>query len=118
MLLSLRLVIYLLERDMYASPVAQGAAVQAVRAPTLVNKPPLGLGPVAYPLARPFIDQAKAPCKPREGEVEIHGGCWVALEKHPPCFDNQAEHGGKCYLPVSARSRVQPEPQSFHGGYP
>jgi hypothetical protein len=66
---------------------------------------------LAYPLpSRPFRNQAKAPCKPREGEVEISGGCWVALEKRPPCFENQAEYQGKCYLPVSLRSR---EPQAL-----
>ncbi len=47
-------------------------------------------------------------------EVEIHGGCWVELAKRPPCYENQAEYGGKCYLPVSARSRDKKrEPQSL-----
>lgn len=52
---------------------------------------------------------AKAPCKPWEGEVEINGGRWVALEKKPPCLEYQAEHQGKCYLPA-LRSR---EPQTL-----
>jgi hypothetical protein len=50
---------------------------------------------------------------PRKGEVELNGGCWVALEKRPPCYDDQAEYQGKCYLPVSARSRKPREPQSL-----
>ncbi|WPB79798.1 hypothetical protein KYC5002_11655 [Archangium violaceum] len=61
---------------------------------------------IAYPMpGGPFRDQAKAPCRPKRGEVEINGGCWVALEKRPPCFETQAEYQGKCYLPVSAASR-------------
>ena len=121
MLLSLRLVIYLVERDIYmldqdwsTPPVAQWEAVRPItwnRAPALINKRSLSLGPVAYPLPqKPFIDQAKAPCKPDEGEVEINGGCWMALEKRPPCYVVQAEYKGKCYMPVSARRR---EPQSL-----
>lgn len=66
---------------------------------------------ITYPLpAKPFGDQAKAPCKPRKGEVEINGGCWVELAKRPPCYDDQAEHQGKCYLPVAERRK--PEPNS------
>jgi len=83
------------------------------RAPTLVDKTDMGAVPLAYPLpGKPFSDQAKAPCKPKEGEVELNGGCWVELAKHPPCYENQAEYQGKCYLPVSARSRRPREPQS------
>jgi hypothetical protein len=57
---------------------------------------------IAYPLpAKPFRNQAAAPCKPDLGELELNGGCWVALDKRPPCFKVQAEYEGKCYLPVS-----------------
>ncbi|HYO71361.1 MAG TPA: hypothetical protein VEU33_35310, partial [Archangium sp.] len=64
------------------------------------------LAAITYPMpGGPFRDQAKAPCRPKRGEVEINGGCWVALEKRPPCFETQAEYQGKCYLPVSAASR-------------
>ncbi|QRK04157.1 hypothetical protein JQX13_28225 [Archangium violaceum] len=67
---------------------------------------------ITYPLpAKPFGNQAKAPCKPKKGEVEINGGCWVELAKRPPCFDDQAEYQGKCYLPVAERS--PPEPTSI-----
>lgn len=119
MLVSSGLVFWGAQRDMARPPVAQGvAAVQAVaesRSPTLVDMADQGIAPIAYPLPeKPFSDQAKAPCKPNQGEVEIHGGCWVSLEKRPPCYDNQAEYGGKCYLPVSARSRDKKrEPQSL-----
>jgi hypothetical protein len=61
-----------------------------------------GTGPFSYPLpSQPFRNQAKAPCKTQVGEVEINGGCWVALEQRPPCYENRAEYQGKCYLPVS-----------------
>ena len=80
-------------------------AVAELQAPTLVDLDPSGVPAITYPLpARPFSDQAKAPCFPKSGEVEINGGCWVALEKRPPCYENQAEHQGKCYMPVSAKS--------------
>ncbi len=123
MLLSLRLVIHWVERDMggleqdtRGSSVERWRVEQAIaahRAPALINKAAVGQAPIAYPLPKaPFVDQAKTPCKPNEGEVEIHGGCWVALEKRPPCYESQAEYKGKCYLPVSASSRKR-EPQSL-----
>ncbi|EPX56079.1 hypothetical protein D187_007421 [Cystobacter fuscus DSM 2262] len=68
--------------------------------------------PVAltYPLpAKPFRNQAVPPCKTNKGAVEIKGGCWVALEQKPPCFSDQAEYQGKCYLPVARPQRL---PQS------
>jgi hypothetical protein len=83
------------------------------RAPGLIDIARSGATPIAYPLpSEPFDDQAKAPCYPKQGEVEINGGCWVELAKRPPCFDIQAEYKGKCYMPVSARSRRR-EPQSL-----
>ncbi len=123
LLLSLRLVVHLVEMEVYGmnwdmTPrvVTHGTDVRpdvVPRAPMLANKAAVGQGRIAYPLpATPFSDQAKAPCIPREGEVEINGGCWVTLEKRPPCFEVQAEYKGKCYLPVSARSRRR-EPQSI-----
>ena len=90
-------------------------SVARSRAPTLVDMADEGPAPLSYPLpARPFIDQAQAPCNPKKGQVEINGGCWVALEKHPPCYEDQAEYQGKCYLPVSARSPKPREPRSIH----
>jgi hypothetical protein len=65
---------------------------------------------IAYPLPeKPWTKQAVAPCETDKGAVEINGGCWVALEKKPPCFSNQAEYKGKCYMPVR---KVEPLPQS------
>jgi hypothetical protein len=94
---------------------AGGVAVQVSEqsdAPTLVDTDEVDPAVIAYPLpAKPFSDQAKAPCLPRKGEVEINGGCWVELAKRPPCYDDQAEYQGKCYLPVATRSR---KPQSIH----
>ena len=96
---------------------ADGVVVQVVeesRAPTLVDTGDEGPAGIAYPLpAKPFSDQAKAPCKPNRSEVEINGGCWLALEKRPPCGEDFAEYQGKCYVPVSARSRKPREPQSI-----
>jgi hypothetical protein len=68
---------------------------------------------ISYPLPdKPFQNQAKPPCITRRDEVAINGGCWVALERRPPCHEEQAEYKGKCYLPVSSNrgSRV---PQSL-----
>ncbi|HZI08380.1 MAG TPA: hypothetical protein VEZ71_30455 [Archangium sp.] len=96
---------------------ASGVAVQVVednRAPTLVDTGDVGPMGIAYPLpAKPFSDQAKAPCLPKKGEVEINGGCWKALEKRPPCYEDDAEYQSKCYAPVSARSRKPHEPQAI-----
>ncbi len=124
LLLSLRLVVHLVEMEVYGmnwdmSPrvVTPEMAVRPARvrrAPGLVDMANTrGATPIAYPLpSEPFDDQAKAPCYPKQGEVEINGGCWVTLEKRPPCFDIQAEYKGKCYMPVAARSRRR-EPQSL-----
>jgi len=101
-----------------ASP---GVAVQVAgeaQATTLVDITPPGAAVIAYPLpAKPFSNQAKAPCRPKQGEVELNGGCWVTLEKRPPCYDDHAEYQGKCYLPVSARSH-QREPQALQPQQP
>ena len=80
-------------------------------APGLIDTDDSQAAPIAYPLPwEPFRNQAKAPCRTRSGEVEINGGCWVALERRPPCTDIQAEYQGKCYMPVS-KDRGRP-PQS------
>jgi len=98
-----------------------GAAVRSVEerrgAPSLANTGDVGPAAIAYPLpAKPFSDQAKAPCKSNLEEVEVNGGCWLELAKRPPCGENYAEYQGKCYVPVSAssRSRRPREPQSLH----
>ncbi|WPB76667.1 hypothetical protein KYC5002_47725 [Archangium violaceum] len=86
-------------------------AAARLDAPIMIDKHDRGEMAIAYPMpGGPFRNQAKAPCFPDEGEVEINGGCWVALEKRPPCLKNQAEHQGKCYLPVAASAR---KPQSI-----
>ena len=91
-----------------------GRAEEEGRAPTLVDTGDEGPAGITYPLpGKPFSDQAKAPCKPNLDEVEINGGCWLTLEKRPPCGENYAEYQGKCYVPVSARSRKPREPQSI-----
>ncbi|WP_375771169.1 hypothetical protein NR798_09800 [Archangium gephyra] len=98
-----------------ASAGVGALAVAEIQAPVLVDLDPSGVPAITYPLpVRPFSDQAKAPCFPKSGEVEINGGCWVALEKRPPCYENQAEHQGKCYMPVSEKShqKKRREPHS------
>jgi hypothetical protein len=99
------------ERDVGNEALVHEAAESP--APTLANEAATDPEPIAYPLPeKPFSDQARAPCKTKQGEVEINGGCWVELAKRPPCFDDQAEYGGKCYLPISAASRRKREPRA------
>ena len=80
-------------------------------APGLANTDALKAAPIAYPLPyEPFRNQAKAPCRAELDGVELNGGCWVTLERRPPCTAIQAEYQGKCYFPVS-KDRGRP-PQS------
>jgi hypothetical protein len=66
---------------------------------------------ISYPLPdKPLQGQGRPPCNTRRGEVAINGGCWVALERRPPCHPEQAEYQGKCYLPVAEKPRL---PQSL-----
>lgn len=96
-----------------ASRVAMQVTEES-RAPMLVDTGDMDPSVIAYPLpAKPFSDQAKAPCKPNLHEVEVNGGCWLELALRPPCGENYAEYQGKCYVPVSARSRKPREPQSI-----
>ncbi|WP_263437688.1 serine/threonine protein kinase [Stigmatella hybrida] len=53
---------------------------------------------------QPFTGQKRPPCKPHR-EMEIRGGCWIALNVHAPCEDDGYEWDGKCFLPVKARPR-------------
>ncbi|WNG24029.1 hypothetical protein F0U62_08340 [Cystobacter fuscus] len=62
------------------------------------------------PPQKPFRNQTVAPCPRRKSVVEINGGCWVTLEHKPPCDEDEAEHQGKCYLPVL---KPPPLPQSI-----
>lgn len=79
---------------------------ERIGAPSEVNARFLGSArfPVArspaYPLPdKPFKNQQAAPCDPKLDEIEINGGCWLALKRRPPCLDSQAEYQGVCYLP-------------------
>jgi hypothetical protein len=84
------------------SPSMDSRSPARTDAPELINSDDSQAAAITYPLpAEPFLNQAKAPCKTKIGEVEINGGCWVALEQRPPCYENRAEYQGKCYLPVS-----------------
>jgi hypothetical protein len=56
---------------------------------------------IAYPIPeKPFVNQLRPPCRTKAGHVAINDGCWIALERRPPCDEEQAEYQGKCYLPV------------------
>lgn len=66
--------------------------------------------PVARPMpAKPFEGQKRPPCT-KVAQVELNGGCWVALEVRPNqvpgCGPDYFEHGGKCYLPVRQAPKV------------
>lgn len=87
------------------APISSRVASQGpspVDAPDFINAADSQTTGIAYPLPKePFRSQAKVPCRADAGQVEINGGCWVALEQRPPCAKTQAEYQGKCYLPVS-----------------
>jgi hypothetical protein len=88
-----------------------GKRPSQLNAPILAKTDEPSTTPIAYPLPyEPFRNQAKAPCRPDLGEVEINGGCWVELARRPPCIAVHAEYQGKCYMPVS-KDRGRP-PQS------
>ena len=96
------------DKQLTAYSGAEGADAP-LNATTLVQTEDPNASGITYPLpAKPFRNQAKAPCMPRKGEVEINGGCWVALAKRPPCYNDQAEYQGKCYLPVAERPKPEP----------
>lgn len=64
---------------------------------------------IGYPMpAAPFPEQQKPPCRP-EIDVEIRGGCWIAMERKAPCPKGSAEYETKCYMPVHEK---KPEPRS------
>ncbi|HEX8440445.1 hypothetical protein [Archangium sp.] len=78
--------------------------------PVLVDGAPRSPTGIAYPLPdKPFSDQARPPCRTRRDEVAINGGCWMALERRPPCHEDQAEYQGKCYVPVGLRGPRPPQ---------
>ncbi|PTL79758.1 hypothetical protein [Vitiosangium sp. GDMCC 1.1324] len=85
------------------APVLGELADAGVSSSFLIDGAEQGPAGIAYPLPdKPFSNQAKPPCLTRRDEVAINGGCWVALERRPPCHEEQAEYKGKCYLPVSS----------------
>ncbi|MCY1078145.1 hypothetical protein [Archangium lansingense] len=97
----------------HKEPTAPNGAVEATASPDapalLVQTAKPTPSTITYPLpAKPFRNQAKTPCMPRKGEVEINGGCWIELAKRPPCYEDQAEHQGKCYMPVAERPKPEP----------
>jgi len=78
--------------------------------PFLIDGTVQGPAGISYPLPdKPFSDQARPPCRTGRDEIAINGGCWVAIERRPPCHEEQAEYQGKCYLPVGKRGPRPPQ---------
>jgi hypothetical protein len=101
-------------RQPLAAPVMVSETPSEGKAPLLSDSEPPVPQTLAYPLpSKPFRDQAAAPCKPQVDEVEINGGCWLAVKRNPPCLDVQAEYQGTCYLPVS-KHRGRPPQSAQH----
>ncbi|REG26031.1 hypothetical protein ATI61_112126 [Archangium gephyra] len=66
---------------------------------------------IAYPLPdKPFSNQVRPPCRTKADHVAINGGCWIAIERRPPCDEDHAEYQGKCYIPIMKAPRP---PQSL-----
>ncbi|MFY0527726.1 hypothetical protein ACN28I_32790 [Archangium gephyra] len=66
---------------------------------------------IAYPLpGKPFSNQVRPPCRTKADHVAINGGCWIAIERRPPCDEEHAEYQGKCYIPIMKAPRP---PQSL-----
>jgi hypothetical protein len=75
----------------------------------VINGDDTVLAAIAFPMPdKPYSNQAKPPCRPRQGEVEINGGCWVETTKRPPCEDT-VEYKGRCYVVVGERSKRPPQ---------
>lgn len=86
-----------------ASPSAlnlNGMSDTGLPSTVLIDGQAKGPAGIAYPLPdKPFTSQVRPPCRTNADHVEINGGCWVALERRPPCGEH-AEYQGKCYIPV------------------
>ncbi len=50
--------------------------------------------------AQPLEGQKTRGCEEEDSET-INGGCWVRLERRPPCGARHFEHRGGCYMPVA-----------------
>ncbi|HYO60078.1 hypothetical protein [Archangium sp.] len=93
-----------------STPGAGGLAGTGLPSSFLIDGGDLDPEGIAYPLPdKPFSNQARPPCRPPRGEVEINGGCWVEIARRPPCHEEHAEYQGKCYLPVSTRGPRLPQ---------
>ncbi|WP_375768356.1 hypothetical protein NR798_42875 [Archangium gephyra] len=97
------------EGDDRMALAGNGTAHTALPEMSVVNGDSTVLAAIAFPMAdKPYSNQAKPPCRPRQGEVEINGGCWVETTKRPPCEDT-AEYKGRCYVVVGERSPRPPQ---------
>lgn len=95
-----------------SAPQSASISRSWVDGPALVNSDDPEPGAVSYPIPeQPFRNQAIAPCFTDRDEVELNGGCWLALKRKPPCLEVQAEHKGECWLPVSKDRKKTPRSQ-------
>jgi hypothetical protein len=76
----------------------------------LLSLPDGSSSALARPLPdKPFKEQARPPCTPRN-EVEINGGCWTPHALKAPCPNELFEYKGKCY---AVTMETRPLPQSL-----
>lgn len=111
--------LWLASRHPLTDPSVATATVSAIgNTATAVVSPPMQIDQeepsttaIGYPLPeKPFAEQSKPPCRVSDAdEREIHGGCWIEVVRRAPCARDQAEHQGRCYVPVALK---KPPPQA------
>ncbi len=94
-----------------STPGLGASADAGVSSFVLIDGEAQGPAGIAYPLPdKPFQNQVRPPCRTRSSHVAINGGCWIAIERRPPCDEDHAEYQGKCYIPILRAPRP---PQSL-----
>lgn len=92
------------QRPMSYEPVTQDEILQTGGIGEDGGVPRKGIPPEPSPM------QQKPPCDPEAEEYEIHGACWQATPRKPPCGDKLREHNGVCYRAIGVRRRGVSEP--------
>ena len=59
--------------------------------------------------SNPTPEQARPPCGPYPYEAQ-NGGCWLVVDKKPPCAPGLVRKGDKCYARVIAKPKPMSEP--------
>ena len=95
----------------HEEPTAPGVTVEATAsadAPALLQTTRPNPSAITYPLpAKPFRNQAKAPCLPKKGEVEINGGCCA----ENPHFCDESMNGQVKVTPTMTAAEIL---EAFH----